>query len=92
MSNALLTEDLLARQRRTYGIDLQVSLSPWAFRPWCATMTHGTACVGEAAAGVCRARSREKLIAKCERWARRNARSNGMPPEEIIVEVREPLA
>lgn len=54
--------------------------------PWWATMTHGIFIVGEPGAGVWRARTREKLIAKCERWARRNAARLGIADLDIRVE------
>jgi hypothetical protein len=74
-----------AKQRHTYGIQLCENLSPWALRPWSATMTHGTGLFSEL---VFYARTRERLVAKCERFARRNARSCGIRGE-LTITIRE---
>lgn len=79
----------LAEQRRSFGIELHFRLGRRLF-PWWATMTHGCMCLGEAGGGVWHSRSREKLIAKCERVARRIAKDWGIPPHEIKITVREP--
>ena len=77
-----------AELRRAFGINLHFRLGRRLF-PWWATMTHGTGCLGCAGGGVWRARSREKLIAKCERVARRIAMDGGIDPEEITITIRE---
>lgn len=78
-----------AQLRRSFTIQLHLRLGRRLF-PWWATMTHGIFCVGDYGGGVWRSRSREKLIAKCERVARRIARDQGIPPEDIKITVREP--
>lgn len=82
-------DSFAAEMRRTYGINLHINLSRWVVRPWWATMTVGTACLGESGAGIWSARSREKLIAKCERFARRDARKRGVS-DALVIKVREP--
>lgn len=77
-----------AGQFRSFGINLHFRLGRRLF-PWWATMTHGMMNIGDAGGGVWHARSREKLIAKCERVARRIAKDWGIPPSEIKITVRE---
>lgn len=83
-------DDMNARLRRTFGIYLHENLSRWAIFPWWATMTHGIGCLGDMGGGVWHARTRERLIAKCERFARREALRSGVRGE-LIIEIREPL-
>lgn len=51
-------------------------------------MTHGTGNLGDFGV-VWHARSREKLVAKCERVARHIAKDWGIPPDEIKITVHE---
>lgn len=84
----LVTFDIDEHQRelrRTYGVNLHVNLSRWVIRRWWATMTVGMGDLG----GVWSARSREKLVAKCERFARRDALKRGVGGA-LTIKVREP--
>jgi hypothetical protein len=88
----MLTPDQLdvvsARLRRKYVISIHHDLSGRRLRPYWAILTHGVMVVGEPGAGIWRARSEERLIAKCERWIKRNALSEGITDPSIEVERR----
>jgi hypothetical protein len=79
----------LVEQGRSFGINLHFRLGRRLF-PWWATMTHGIGNLGDMGGGVWYARSREKLITKCERVARRIAKDAGIPPNEIKITIHEP--
>jgi hypothetical protein len=74
------------RTRRRYVIHVHHDGRRWAFRPWWATMTHGVFHVGEPGAGVWRARTRDDLVRRCERWARRNELKCDIADPRIEVE------
>lgn len=75
---------------RTYGIHVRHDLRPRRLRPWSATVTHGCFIVGEPGGDLWLARSRERLIEKCERWIRRDAQRNGIRDPDIKIDERTP--
>lgn len=60
-------------------------LRRFVLRPYWATVTIGPMKMGESGAGVWRARSRKKLIAKVERSLRKDARRRGISDPTILV-------
>lgn len=75
---------LNAKIRRKYVITIQHDLRRYRFRAWSATMTHAMFHVGYPGV-VWHARTREGLIEKCERWARRDALRQGIRDPDISV-------
>lgn len=75
-----------ARIRRRYVIKITHDLRKHRFRAWSATMTHGIMQIGWPVSSVWRARSRERLIVRCERWARGDALRQGIENPEIRIE------
>lgn len=63
-----------------YTIRLHRDYGSW-LSPWWATIIVGIGCPEN---GVKSARSRERLVAKCERYCRRDARRRGLVDEPII--------
>jgi hypothetical protein len=72
-----------------YVIDVRRDLRRYRLRPWWATMTHNLFYVGDFGGGVWRARTREGLIAKCEKRIARDMLRNGMAGDaEVTVQDR----
>ena len=64
-----------------YTISVHHDLRPHRLWPYWATMTVGIGCVE----GVWRARTREGLIAKCERWIKRDSLGSGYAAPTVNV-------
>jgi hypothetical protein len=74
---------------RKYIIHIQHN--PKRLRPHSARLTHGIMHVqGINGAGSWHARTRDRLIAKCERWIMRNAQKHGITDPSITVQERNP--
>lgn len=74
------------RLTRRYTIHVHHDLRPYRIRPYWATVTHGVFLVGYPTDLVWRSRTEQGLIARMERWCRRNALRNGITDPEIRVE------
>lgn len=84
-------DEVQARAERIFRrYTIHVRYSGSLLFPWWATMTHGVFTVGESGGGVWHARSRDRLVEKCERWIRRDARRHGIQSPEIKVDERTP--
>ena len=70
---------------RTYVFTIHKDLRPHRLRPFWATGTLGIGNLGDAGGCVWRARTRERLEEKVERWAKRDALRRGIT--EPIIEV-----
>lgn len=78
------------RMFRSYGIHIRHDLRPYRLRSWSASVTHGCFHVGYPTDLVRRARTRERLLEKCERWIRRDALRNGIRDPDIWIDERTP--
>ena len=65
------------QMRRRYTVHVHHDLRRGRWRSWSATITHGVFHVGYPTC-VWSARTRERLIAKCERWIARDMLRNGL--------------
>lgn len=68
-----------------YTVNVHRDLRPRRLRPWWATITVG---IGIPEDGTRSARSREALVAKCRRYAARDALRRGMAGEPVVT-IRE---
>lgn len=72
---------------KRYTVNLHHDIRRFRVFPWWASITIG---IMHPENGIRRARSREKLMAKCEHYIRKDMRSRGYADEPII-RVEEPI-
>ena len=84
-------EKSVSEMQRKYSIHLHVNLLPYRLCPWWATITNGVFNIGDPSYGVSiwRARSREQLLTKCEKWIAKDMLRKGRVGEPSV-SVREP--
>lgn len=73
---------------RRYTIHVRHDLRRHVIRPYSATITHGLFHVGWPTDLTWHARTQDALVAKCDRWARRDAARNGIA--DPTIEIQDP--
>jgi hypothetical protein len=75
-----------AAMHRKYVITIHHDLRPHRIRPYTATITHGLFHIGYPTSLTWHARTRDRLIHKCDRWITRNALKQGIASPIVRIE------